>query len=187
LRGKPWSIDEERRLRELVEEGKGIQMISQVLDKTRVSVRAKLYNLGLSLKDATVDLQNSFAAASAAASSPATTVNPDPVVAAIPAVEPAPVISPTPAVNSGLGENIAADMKSKDPLPSIEEKMRELDDASKALHHKGLSPTEIKRLGKIIDAARVYNHLFEKYAHYCDLENELVELRRQLASERSKN
>jgi hypothetical protein len=42
-----------------------------VKGKTRISAKAKLYNLGLSLKDATVNLQNSVAAASAAASSPA--------------------------------------------------------------------------------------------------------------------
>jgi hypothetical protein len=54
MRGKPWLIDEERRLRQLVEEGCVIDKISQVMGKTRVSVKAKLYNLGLLLKDATV-------------------------------------------------------------------------------------------------------------------------------------
>jgi hypothetical protein len=87
--------------------------------------------------------------------------------------------------NPDLVEEVEANLKTR-PLPSIEEKLRELDNASKALHHKGLSPTEIKRLGKIIDAATEYNQLFEKYAHYRELENELVELRRQLASEKTK-
>ncbi len=81
---------------------------------------------------------------------------------------------------------IEAELKTKRPLPSIEEKLREIDDASKALHRPGLSPAEVKRIGKIIDAAKVYNQLFEKYVHYRDLENELVEVRRQLATERSK-
>ena len=53
-RGKPWSVDEERQLRNLVAEGKGLGDISGVLGKTRVSVKAKLFNLGLgSVRDAT--------------------------------------------------------------------------------------------------------------------------------------
>jgi hypothetical protein len=174
LRGKPWSIDEERLLRQLVEEGKGTDEISQAMGKTRVSVKAKLYNLGLFLKDATVNVQNRVVSASAAATSPGPIIDPTST----------PNIDPASVANPNLVEEVEADLKIR-PLPSIEEKMRELDVASKALHHKGLSPTEIKRLGKIIDAARVYNQLFEKYAHYRDLENELVELRRQLASEKS--
>ena len=117
------------------------------------------------------------AAASAAATSPGPIID----SAASPNVDPAPVADPD------LVEEVEADLKIKRPLPSIEEKMRELDDASKALHHKGLSPAEIKRLSKIIDAAKVYNQLYEKYANYRELENELLELRRQLAAERSKN
>ena len=176
MRGKPWSIDEERLLRQLAEEGKGTDEISQAMGKTRVSVKAKLYNLGLSLKDATVNVQNRVAAASAAATSPGPIID----------LAPTPNMDPAPVADPDLVEEVEADLKIKRPLPSIEEKMRELDDASKALHRKGLSLIEIRRLGMIIDAARVYNQLFEKYAHYCDLENELLELRRQLAAERIK-
>jgi hypothetical protein len=174
LRGKAWSIDEERRLRELVEKGKGIDEISQIMGKTRISVKGKIYNLGLSLKVvATTSLQNSVAAAATATTSLA------PMVESVGVVVPASVVSPD------LVEEVEVDLKTR-PLPSVEEKLRELDNASRGLHRKGLSPTEIKRLGKIIDAAKEYNHLFEKYAHYRDLENELVELRRQLASEKTK-
>ena len=70
MRGKPWSIDEERHLRQLVEEGNGIDKISQVMGKTRISVRAKMYNLRLLLVDATV-VQNAVASAASVASSPA--------------------------------------------------------------------------------------------------------------------
>jgi hypothetical protein len=79
---------------------------------------------------------------------------------------------------------VVSELETNRPLPSIEQKLRELDEASRALHRPGLSPAEVKRLGKIIDAAKVYNQLFEKYVHYRDLENELLELRRQLASEK---
>jgi hypothetical protein len=52
-------------LRQLIEEGKGIDAISQVMGKTRVSVKAKLYNLGLTLIDPTV-VQNLVAVVTAA-------------------------------------------------------------------------------------------------------------------------
>ncbi len=173
MRGKPWSIEEERLLRQLVEERKGIDTISQVMGKTRTSIKGKLNNLGLNLKVVATGLQNAVATT--------TTTSLGPIV------DSAEVLDPASVANPDLVEEVEADLKIKRPLPSIEEKLRELDDASKALHHKGLSPTEIKRLGKIIDAARVYNQLFEKYVHYRDLENELVELRRQLASEKTRN
>ena len=53
MRGKAWSIDEERLLRRLVQEGRGTQEISQIMGKTRVSVKAKLSNLCLSVVVAT--------------------------------------------------------------------------------------------------------------------------------------
>ena len=53
MRGKAWSIDEERLLRRLVQEGKGTQEISQIMGKSRVSVKAKLSNLCLSVVVAT--------------------------------------------------------------------------------------------------------------------------------------
>ena len=171
MRGKPWSIDEERLLRQLVEEGRDIDGISQVMGITRISIKGKISNLGLKLIVAT-GLQNSVAAA--ATTSP------------VPTFDSAGVVDPASVVHSVIVEKVEAELKIKRPLPSIEEKMREVDDASRALHQKGLNPTEIKRLSKIIDAAKVYNQLFEKYAHYRDLENELIELRRQLATERSK-
>ncbi len=45
MRGKQWSEDEEKQLRLLAE-------ISRVMGKTRVSVRSKMYHLGLSVVDA---------------------------------------------------------------------------------------------------------------------------------------
>jgi hypothetical protein len=63
LRGKPWSIDDERLLRQLVEEGRGIDGISQVMGKTRTAIKGKLNNLGLglNLKVVATGLQNSVA------------------------------------------------------------------------------------------------------------------------------
>lgn len=63
-------MDEERQLRLLVKEGKGSDEISRVMDKTRVSIKAKLSNLGLHLKAATGSAAQNSAATASAASSP---------------------------------------------------------------------------------------------------------------------
>jgi hypothetical protein len=52
LRGKLWSIEQERQLRKFVAEGVGIAEISNVMGKTRVSVTSKMYHLGLTVVDA---------------------------------------------------------------------------------------------------------------------------------------
>ena len=52
LRGKLWSIDQERQLRELLKAGVGVAEIGKVLGKSRASVRSKIYHLGLCVVDA---------------------------------------------------------------------------------------------------------------------------------------
>ena len=37
MRGKPWSVDEERQLRRLLEEGKSLDEISKIMGKTRTA------------------------------------------------------------------------------------------------------------------------------------------------------
>ena len=46
-KGKPWDINEIRQLRQLVEEGKGIDEISKVMVKTKDAVRQKMLDLDL--------------------------------------------------------------------------------------------------------------------------------------------
>ena len=48
-KGKPWDINEIRQLRELVEEGKGLNDISQIMVKTREAVRQKMLDLELKI------------------------------------------------------------------------------------------------------------------------------------------
>jgi hypothetical protein len=78
LRGKPWTINEERQLRKLVKDGNGLDAICQAMGKGRVSVRAKMFNLGLTLEDATVKIYTQDVAA--AVPSPSPSVVADPVV-----------------------------------------------------------------------------------------------------------
>jgi hypothetical protein len=47
VRGKSWSVDEERLLRRLVEEGKSLAGIAAIMGKSREAVRQKKFNLGL--------------------------------------------------------------------------------------------------------------------------------------------
>jgi hypothetical protein len=161
LRGKPWSNGEIRQLRRLVNEGKNVNDISRIMHITRVSVRAKLYNMGLTLKDAAIDLQNPIAAA---ASSP---------------------ISSTPEVSED-NNAVAANLKVTGSLPSIEEKLRVLDAALVAMEQPGLSAVEVSRLNKIVLGVKVYQELFVDFVNYRELEAEVLELRRQLAAERDK-
>ena len=77
--GKPWSVDEERYLRQLVGGGLGFNDISQAMGKSRVSVKCKLYNLGLSLKD-NAHLQNQVASSLSSSSSKAPTVDSAPII-----------------------------------------------------------------------------------------------------------
>jgi hypothetical protein len=109
LRGKPWSIDEERRLRQLVEEEESFCGISQVMGRSRVAVKNKLYNLGLSLINNTQS-QIPIAVSSSPSSSSTTPTN-----------------NAAPAVDSvGINE-VTLELKATGPLPSVEEKLRVLD------------------------------------------------------------
>lgn len=49
-KGKPWDIDEERQLRQLIEEGKQVEEICRVMLKTRDAVLSKIYSLGLNIQ-----------------------------------------------------------------------------------------------------------------------------------------
>ena len=175
MRGKPWSVEEERRLRELISEGSGVERISKVMGKTRVSVRAKMYNLGLVLVDAATVLPLPVASLASVASTPRSDVNEVPF-----SVAPA-----SAGADSSNVDVFAGQLKKEGPLPSIEQKLRVLDAALVALEKPGLSMAEAARLNRIIQGVKVYSELFAQYVNYQALENEVVELRRQLASERA--
>jgi hypothetical protein len=46
-KGRPWDINEERQLRDLVEQGKSIDEISRLMIKTKDAIRQKMMDLGL--------------------------------------------------------------------------------------------------------------------------------------------
>lgn len=47
MKGKPWTVEKERQLRALVEDGKSLREISVALEKSPEAVRAKMKRLGL--------------------------------------------------------------------------------------------------------------------------------------------
>ena len=64
-------------------------------------------------------------------------------------------------------------------LPSIEEQLKKLSAALKALDNPGLDKNETLRLRGIISGVKTYNELLENYADYRGLEAELLELNRK--------
>ena len=169
LRGKPWSIDEERHLRVLVEEGKGFSDIAQAMGKSRVSVKNKLYNLGLFLKDNTQP-QIPVAVSSSPSLSSKT-----------------PIANPTSPADALSATEAALELKTTGPLPSVEEKLRVLDAALVALERPNLRAVEISRLHNIIQGVKVYQQLFADFVNYRALETEVLELRKQLAAEKNQS
>jgi hypothetical protein len=103
LRGKAWSIGEERLLRQLVEEGRGIDGISQVMGKSRTAIKGRLNNLGLGL--------NLIVVATGLQNSVATTTT-----SLVPIADSVEVIGPASVANSDLVEEVEADLKIKRPL-----------------------------------------------------------------------
>jgi hypothetical protein len=180
LRGKQWSIDEERQLRNLIEDGKGIKTISQAMGKTRVSVACKIYSLGLRVNDEETKI---FAIASSSSSSSSS----------VPVVYPAPVniaiVNSHPMKDKDAYEVVNVDLKinTTDPLPSVEAKLRVLNAALVALEQPGLSKSEVSRLKTIMQGVKEYQMLFAEYVRYRDLESEVLELRRQLAADTNKS
>ena len=47
MKGKPWTVDEEKQLRQLLAENKPVRAISKILGKTRDCVRIKIARLCL--------------------------------------------------------------------------------------------------------------------------------------------
>jgi hypothetical protein len=71
-------------------------------------------------------------------------------------------------------------------LPSIEEVLKSLVVALETLKTPGLDRNEVLRLRGIIAGAKVYHERFSEYAHYRQLEEELLEARKKYAELRKK-
>jgi hypothetical protein len=162
LRGKQWSVEEERQLRQLVEEGRSLDDISKVMSKSVLSVKAKLFNSGL----------NKLRVATSLGGAVATTTT---------ATTPAPEASVSGTVTVG-----GLALKLREQLSSIEENLRLLDATNALLTDPTttLNRDAVLRLRTAILGMKTYHELYVKYVDIRRLEDEVLELRRQLASEK---
>jgi hypothetical protein len=147
------------------------------MGKTRLSVKGKLFNSGLNSVKVATGVQRSVAATTATTTSPAAPVT-APVSAPVSASMPAPAT----AASVGVA---GVDLKLPERLPSVEEKLKVLSAALTALEQPGLSHADVLRLRSIIQGVKTYQELFAKYVDYRGLEAEVLELRRQLASDKA--
>jgi hypothetical protein len=163
LRGKQWSVEEERQLRQLVMDGKSLDDISRIMGKSLLSVRAKLFNSGLNKLRVGGSLGGAVATTTTA-----TTTTPE---------------APVDTVKFG---GIA--LKLKKQLSTIEENVMRLDATNELLTdpNANLSRNDVLRLRAAVVGLKTYQELYAKYVDYKRLEEEVAELRRQLASEKDK-
>jgi hypothetical protein len=173
----------------LVAEGVGIAEISRVMGKTLVSVRSKMYHLGLSVVDAAAvfpTIAVSVASIASVASTPKPIIDHAPLDHVPSQV---PIIDHQPAADSAIlpseVDAFAAQLKENAPLPTIEEQLHVLNAAIVELRKPGISRAEVARYSKIIDGVKVYNDLFAKFVDYRGLENKVLELEKRLASEKN--
>ena len=140
-RGKPWSIEDERRLKELFQSGVRENRALAAALGGRYSANAvyqKLRDLGLLSKEEEA--------------------------------------KPRRSSSSFAALKLPAD------LPSVEEQLKVLAAAVKALETPGLDKTEVMRLANIIRGVEVYIARFADYVDYRGLERELVEWREKYAA-----
>ncbi|MCW3984519.1 MAG: hypothetical protein NWE96_11100, partial [Candidatus Bathyarchaeota archaeon] len=71
-------------------------------------------------------------------------------------------------------------------LPSVEEALKTLSAALRALETPGLEQAETLRLRSIIQGVKIYKELFVEYVDIRGFEAEILELRRKFDSERGK-
>jgi hypothetical protein len=127
-KGKRWAPEEEKRLRQLLQEGKSVRAIAKSLGKTRDCVRMKIARLEV-------------------------------------------VVQPESQRTTTTGLILPLE------LPSVEDELKVLSAALKALEQPGLEQSETLRLRSIIQGVRIYEDLFADYVDYRGIEMELVELR----------
>jgi len=73
----------------------------------------------------------------------------------------------------------SSNLKLPDELPSVEEALKTLTAALRALEQPGLDQGEVLRLRSIIQGVKIYEELFADYVDYRGIEAELVEMRRK--------
>jgi hypothetical protein len=137
MKGKPWTRDQEKKLRGLVKAKVSPETIARELGVSVDSVLAKMRRLGLEVVG-DCNLQNS---------------------------------TTTRELPKGLF--------------TVEEILLSLARAVKSLDQPGLDRNEIMRLRTLIQGCRVYQDKFAEYVDYRRIEDDLMELRKEVAALRA--
>jgi hypothetical protein len=116
-----------------VDEGKSVEEISRIMVKTLDSIKQKMFDLKLKIK------------------------------------EEKRVVGGTTVLSTTL--------ELPKELPSVEDSLRTLSAALKALDMPGLDQSEVLRLRGIITGVKIYKELYADYLDYHGLEAELIELK----------
>ncbi|MCW4044799.1 MAG: hypothetical protein NWE94_04705 [Candidatus Bathyarchaeota archaeon] len=139
MKGKPWTAEEEKQLKEMLLADKSVRVIAKAMGKTRDCIRKKIARLGLEV-----------------------------------------------VVQSESQRTTTTSLQLPSELPSVEEALKTLSAALKALETPGLEQAETLRLRSIIQGVKIYKELFLEYVDIRGFEAEVLELRRKLDSERGK-
>lgn len=132
-KGKPWTIEQERKLQDLVKAKLSLERIARELGVSTDSVRQKMRRLGLEVVGQS-DLRRS---------------------------------------------TTTCDLP-KDLL-TIEQVLLSLARAVNALEQPGLEKDEILRLRSLVQGCRVYQDKFAEYVNYRRIEEDLMEMRKEIA------
>jgi hypothetical protein len=130
-KGKPWSPEDEKKLRELLKIKDSLRVIASKLGKSSEAIRQKMYDLGLKEEEQTKIMCST------------------------------------------------SSLTLPKELPSIEQILKVLAAALKALEQPGLEQADVLRLRSIIQGAKTYKDLFADYVDYRGIEVELVEVRQK--------
>ncbi|MCW4045228.1 MAG: hypothetical protein NWE94_06905 [Candidatus Bathyarchaeota archaeon] len=139
MKGKPWTAEEEKKLQQMLQDGRSVRAIAKALGKTRDCIRIKIARLGLDV-----------------------------------------------VVRAKSERTTTTSLQLPSELPSVEEALKTLSAALKALETPGLEQAETLRLRSIIQGVKIYKELFLEYVDIRGFEAEVLELRRKLDSERGK-
>jgi len=133
-KGKPWTVEEEKQLQQMLQENRSVRAIAKALGKTRDCVRMKIARLGLDV-----------------------------------------------VVQGKSERTTTTSLQRPTELPSVEEALKTLSAALKALETPGLDQAETMRLRSIIQGVKIYKELFAEYVDIRGFEAEVLELRQKLA------
>jgi len=132
-KGKPWTREDEKALREMVEQGASIEAIAEAFDREPDAIRMKVKRLGLKV-----------------------------------------------VVQKNSGQRTTTSELLPGDILTHEQALRILAGAIEKASEPGLDKVEIMRLKVLVDAAKTYDSVLEKFEKWVEIENRLLELDKKI-------